>query len=475
MNRRDFVRTTLLSAAATRVSAGAELPRRKPRMNVLYVFSDQHREASMPGKPLCPVRAPSLEAFQRTGFTMENCISNYPLCTPYRAILMSGRYPQQTGVMGNGCTLAPDDHALGHTFANAGYQTGYVGKWHLEDFHEEVFVPTGPRRQGFQDWRMWAASGKHYGSWTFHPDTGEKIQPSGWNATLFTDDALKFIHQQDKRSPWFLAVSWNPPHPPFNPPKDDAALYPKEQIELRPNIGKPTPESVIFTPWVRNDDTLREAEQGYYGSITGIDREFGRLLAALDETGQADNPIVIYTSDHGEMMGSHGLGHKEVPFEESCHVPFIVRIPGISPPGGSSKALFGAIDSYPTLCGLAGIPVPKTCAGRDVSAIMRGGSVPAVPGIILMANRGGGYVFSDPTPFYRGIRTDTHTYAVTEDGRWILYDNVADPFQQRNLVSDSKYKELVEELDRHIIAWQHTVGDTFQFANNLRAVSSFPS
>jgi arylsulfatase A-like enzyme len=477
MNRREFVRNSMAAAVVAKagVEAKAAMPAPRPKMNVLYLFSDQHREASMPGKPLCPVQAPNLAKFQRENFSMENCISNYPLCTPYRGILISGRYPQQSGVMGNGHTLAPDANALGHTFANGGYHTGYVGKWHLEDFHEEVFVPKGPRRQGFEDWRMWAASGKHYGSWTFNSDTGEKIQPSGWNATLFTDDALKFLHQQSAEKPWFLAVSWNPPHPPFNPPKKYLDMYPKEKMALYPNIKKPTPESVIFTPWVKNEDTLREAEQGYYGSITGIDNEFGRILAALEETGQADNTIVIYTSDHGEMMGAHGLGHKEVPFEESCHVPFIIRIPGVTKAGGSSKELFGAIDIFPTLCGLAGIPVPKHCPGRDMSVVMRGGKAEPVPGIFLMANRGGGFVFSDPTPFYRGIRTETHTYAVAEEGRWILYDNIADPYQQNNLVADPKYKALMEELDQHVLAWQESVGDAFQYRDVMNLVSNFPS
>ncbi len=478
MNRREFVRTSVAATVAARVGADTKAlaaPRPRSKMNILYLFSDQHREASLPGKPYCPVQAPTLEKFQRDNFTMENCISNYPLCTPYRAILMTGRYPQQTGVMGNGCTLAPQPDSLGNTFRNAGYHTGYVGKWHLEDFHEEVFVPKGPRRQGFDDWRMWAASGKHYGAWTFNPDTGEKIQPSGWNATLMTDDALTFLRQQGRDKPWFLMVSWNPPHPPFNPPEVDAAPYPPASMELRPNIGKPTPESVIFTPWVKSPETLRQAEQGYYGSITGIDKEVARILVALEETGQADNTIVIYTSDHGEMMGSHGLGHKEVPFEESCHVPFFIRVPGVTKAGGSSKELLGAIDIFPTLCGLAGIPAPARCSGRDMSAVMRGGRATPTDGIILMANRGGGFVFQDPTPFYRGIRTTTHTYAVTEGGRWILYDNIADPYQQKNLVADPSQRALMEKLDEQIIAWQQSVNDAFQFRDVLQNISSFPS
>ena len=415
MNRRDFVRAGFATAVAagTDVAALAAEPAEtgRKRMNVLYLFSDQHRECSLPGKPHCSVEAPTLDRFRRENFSMDNCISNYPLCTPYRAILMTCRYPQQTGVMMNGATLAPDPQALGHTFRDAGFYTGYVGKWHLEDFREEVFVPAGPRRQGFDDWHAWAATGKHYGAWTFDPDTGKKIQPKGWNATLMTDDALRFVHaQRAAEKPWFLVVSWNPPHPAFDPPADDAALYPPAKLDFRPNLAKPTQRDIGFSPWITDEERLRAAQQGYYGGITGIDKEVACILEALDETGQAQNTIVIYTSDHGEMMGSHGRGNKEVPFEESCHVPFFVRVPGVTQAGGTSKELFGAIDIFSTLCGLAGIAVPAHCAGRDLSSVMTGkGSAPPTEGVILMANRGGGFVIQDPTPFYRGIRTDTHT------------------------------------------------------------------
>ena len=476
MNRREFVRAGVAAgvAAQTGAKALAAAPAAGRKMNVLYLLSDQHRESSLPGKPFCSVQAPVLDKFRRENFAMENCISNYPLCTPYRAILMTGRYPQQTGVMGNGCTLAPQADALGHAFHNAGYQTGYVGKWHLEDFREEVFVPKGPRRQGFEDWHAWASTGSHYSAWTFDPETGAKIQPKGWNGALMTDDALAFVRRQTAAKPWFLVVSWNPPHPPFDPPPEHRTPYPPAAMEFRPNLAKPTPQDVGFAQWVESEEKLRVAQQGYFGGITGIDYECGRLLKALEETGQANNTIVIYTSDHGEMMGSHGRGQKEVPFEESCHVPFFVRIPGVTK-GGSSKELMGAIDIFPTLCGLAGIAVPRRCVGRDMSPVMRGATAKGTEGIILMANRGGGFVFSDPTPFYRGIRTETHTYCVTEGGRWVLYDNVADPFQQKNLVADPAQKALMDRLDEHVIAWQESVGDAFQYRAGLNKVSAFPS
>ncbi len=475
MNRREFVRTSIAAtvAAGAELKAGALPPTASPKMNVLYVFSDQHRESSLPGKPFSPVVAPNIDNFRRQNFTMENCISNYPLCTPHRGILLSGCWPQQTGVTGNGRKLAPDENALGHAFRNAGYRTGYVGKWHL-DGNENHYIPKGPARQGFEDWHMWAATNEHFGAWTYDQETGAKIQPSGWNATLMTDDALTFLHKQTSGNPWFLVVSWNPPHPPFDPPAMDAAPYPQHDLKSRPNIELTAPGSKPTWPQLASLERLQHAERGYYGSITGVDKEFARLLAALDETGQANNTIVVYTSDHGEMMGSHGRMGKIAPFEESCHVPFIIRVPGVTKSGGSSKELFASVDLFPTLCGLAGIAASKHCVGRDMSAVMSGGKGAPTDGVILMADRGAASIAENDMPTYRGIRTDTHTYAVIEDGRWILYDNVADPFQQRNLAADPAHKTLMNKFDDQIVAWQQSVGDKFDLKKAALQVSSYP-
>jgi arylsulfatase A-like enzyme len=223
-------------------------------------------------------------------------------------------------------------------------------------------------------------------------------------------------------------------------------------------------------------DALRTAERGYYGGITGMDMEFARILKALEENGQAANTIVVYSSDHGEMMGGHCRMSKIVPWEESCHVPFYVRIPGARNRGKSSPEQIAAIDIYPTLCGLVGIPIPAHCKGRDMSPVLRGdGRVAAVDGVIVMGERGGASEEENDIPSYRGIRTETHTYAVTEDGRWILYDNVADPFQMNNLAGDPAHADLMKKLDKQIMAWQASVGDQFPLEAAAAKVSKYPS
>lgn len=164
MNRRDFLKAGAATAAVASTGTLEAKPAPKAkRPNVLYVFSDQHRAFCMPGVPHSKTVAPNFAAFRDQNFSMEQCVSNYPLCSPYRAILMSGLYPQQSGQMGNQDILNPKVGPLGETFRNAGYHTGYIGKWHLHGqlsssrFDEEL-IPKGPYRMGFEHWEVWAST-----------------------------------------------------------------------------------------------------------------------------------------------------------------------------------------------------------------------------------------------------------------------------------------------------------------------------
>ena len=389
MDRRTFVKTGAIAATAAVTLNGRTQPPQKTRKpNILYVFGDQHRAFSLAGETSYEAMAPAMDGFRRQNFSMDTCVSNYPLCSPYRAMLMTGQYPTKNGVYYNSIPLTPKEPTIAETFQKNGYHTGYVGKWHIAGHGEDPgFIPKGPRRMGFEDWRVWNSTNLHYHAWTYNQETGEKISPEGWQPVAMTDEAIDFIKAQPKDKPWMLMVSWNPPHPPYNPPPEELAKYPVDTLKLRPNVqyrpkGQETENGAPH--YLLSENVLKEAIQGYYGAITGIDKQFARLLKTLEDTGQAENTIVIYTSDHGEMMGSHGRMQKQVPYEESCRVPFMVRYPGVTP-RGKSDALFAAIDKYPTLCGLAGIPVPAHCSGRDHSPVMRSESfVPSAEMVFLM-------------------------------------------------------------------------------------------
>jgi arylsulfatase A-like enzyme len=479
MNRREFVKrgTAVSTAAALPLSAKASgsAPARQP--NVLYVFSDQHRALSLPGEAFNQAMAPTLDRFHHDNLSMDCCISNYPLCVPHRAILMSGRYPCESHVTHNEQSLEPLVPGLGETFQKAGYHTGYVGKWHLYQ-GEGKFVPKGPYRFGFEDWHAWSNTNKHYDGITFDQETGERVVVPGYQPTRMTDEAVEFINKQKgAEKPWLLVLSWNPPHPPFDPPDEDRNLYQEPSLKLRPNVRLPTPADKLTNPYPQLEslDTLRHAEQGYYGGISAIDKEFARLLKTLDDNGMANNTIVVYTSDHGEMMGSHGHMAKQMPHEESCRVPFFLRLPEKKGSGRSSDALFASVDIYPTLCGLAKISVPKHCSGRDFSSLMRGDNrFQKADMVFLMNDQGPANRQEVNVQTYRGVRTATHTYAVQLDGRWCLYDNKADPYQMKNLVKDPANKALIEKFDKALIEWSKSTGDSFPYEKALTSYSAYP-
>jgi arylsulfatase A-like enzyme len=479
MDRRKFVQSGIaagvVAATATTTAFKSHAARRPP--NVLYVFDDEHRFQSMPGEPYSEsIVAPNLDAFHKANFSMERCISNYPLCSPHRGMLMTGLWPYENGIIHNWIQLGTNFESIGHAFAKAGYRTAYVGKWHLSGpGFDRAFVPPGPHRQGFQDWHVWGAVNKHMNySFTFNPDTGEKIQPMGYQATLMTDEAVKIIHEDHGGKPWMMIVSWHPPHFPVDDaPEADEAYFADRKVALRPNVQTGHGKGALTST-----ESIERFHRGYYAHIRAIDREFGRLLKALDDTGQADDTIVVFTSDHGEMAGSHGRMYKQVPHEESARVPFYVRYPGVTPKMGSSDALFASIDIYPTVCGLAGVPVPPQLKGKDFSATLRGRTTPASEVVFLMNVRnpndlggGGGFL----PPGFRGLRSRTHTYAVADDGKWLLFDNIKDPYQLQNLIDDLAQKPLTDHFNSLIAAWLKESSDPFDLQTALTKRSAAPA
>lgn len=431
MDRREFLGTAGLAAAAIHARANAPQGGRR-RPNVIYAFSDEHRWQSIEGTEQPGLHTPNMVRLAAQSTSFQNCISNYPVCSPYRAMLLTGRWPWQTGVDDNGLTLSPSEITLGKVFKEAGYATGYIGKWHLSDgFRAEPY--------GYDHSLLWGSLGKHWDESRYFPKDADPVRPKGYNATLMTDQALEFIEQK-KDVPFFLTLSWHPPHAVFtDPPEAKKALYPEGSLPRRANTPTDTIKdgnSVFDYGW--------PIYQGYHGHISAIDDELGRLMAKLDELGIAEDTILIYTSDHGSMMGSQGLGGKRQPYEESIRVPLMVRWPGVVPAGRQVDALIGTIDLFPTLCGIAGVEIPDGRMGMDCSAWLQGKEGPRQKAQLIMhlnkdnASKGKGH----PAPLFHGLRTTTHTYAERDGQPWILYDLATDPLQKNNLVNTETVADL---------------------------------
>jgi len=443
------------TAAALCGAAGDAEGGRRRKPNVIFAFSDEHRWHSMSFADMPEVRTPNMARMAVEGMAFNNCISNYPVCSPHRAILMTGRWPYQQrmknnspGMIDNSLPLSPDQMTLGKAFKSAGYTTGYVGKWHMGGSRAEPF--------GFDLSLIWSKTNDHWNS-VYHPAGSKPVKTKDYNATLMTDQALEFI-DDNREKPFFLMVSWNPPHSKFtDAPDEKKALYPEGSLPYRPNTAEPKGRRRRrrYNPW----PTYR----GYHAHVTAIDEELGRLAKKLDELGLANDTIIVYSSDHGSMLGSHGVGGKRQPYEESIKVPFIIRWPGVIPAGRKADSLFGTIDIMPSLCGLAGIPVPESCSGQDFSPTMRGGKgpEPASQFIMHISKKHASGGDKHPAPIFRGVTTGRYTYAVYPNRPWCLFDNTADPFQKKNLVEDPDKTEVREEMGAMLAQWLKKAEDPF--------------
>ena len=277
----------------------------------------------------------------------------------------------------------------------------------------------------------------------YEEGSGAAVRTSGYNATLMTDEALEFLSKRDRTRPFFLFLSLNPPHPPLDDaPPDYLDLYTGRSLSMRQNVPESMASGAQLVPAGahRNHVTMTLQEQlgQYYAHISAVDAEIGRLLTKLEETDALAETLIVYTSDHGDMLGSHGKLRKGAFFRESAQVPLVLAWPGKIAAGQENEMLIGLIDIYPSLLGLCGLDVPDTARGADLST-----------GILAKHRTGARYVvhFStsqDDSGFRegsRGLRTPHHLY-FTDGKQECLFDTSEDPFEMRDLAADKAYADL---------------------------------
>ena len=391
------------------------------RPNLLVVFADQLRADAVGCYGNGVVRTPNLDRLAGEGVLCENAIANYPVCGPMRAGMWTGTHPATHGVVGNDLAVRTDLPTLGTCLRDVGYRAGYVGKWHLDGVPRSKFTPPGPRRLGFDDdWAAYNCAHDYFRPYYFCGDDPTRHEVDGYEPRVMTDLALSFIDAADDR-PWALVLSLGPPHDPYpQVPEHYRDLYDPATLPLRPNV-----EPEIDNPLAKGLD-CRRTTADYYAATTALDDEVGRLLAAAES-----DTLVVFTSDHGDMLWSHGLMKKQSPYEESIRVPLIARGPML-PRGERVSGLVGLTDLTPTLLGLLDVDVPASMQGQDLNRVLHGdGGTDA----LLIANPfSTDEAVDQDMPEWRGLRTTTQTYVETLDGPWLFFDNAADPYQQHNLI-----------------------------------------
>jgi arylsulfatase A-like enzyme len=435
MNRVIF--QFMLPILACMVTAGC----RKPvKPNVVFILTDQWRASAFGYSGDPNVKTPNLDMLAATSVSFDNAVSVCPVCTPYRASLLTGRFPTSTGMFMNDIYLPEEELCMAEIYQDAGYRTAYVGKWHL-DGHGRLNNVAPERRQGFEYWKALECSHDYNKMPYYEGDSPEMKYWEDYSPFSLVADACRYLeaHAQDDE-PFLLFVSIATPHFPHQTaPADYMDMYPVSDISLNPNVPEELYEQVL--PEIR----------GYYAHCTATDKAIGDLVTKMERLGLQENTILLFTSDHGEMMGAHDRlpYRKQLAWDESLHVPFLIKLPGMDDNQGARiQAPLTTPDILPSLLSLCGIDVPESIEGEDLSGMMLSPDPTADRPALVMNVAPFDVNYMDPE--YRGIRTARYTYAVSPLGPIMLFDDQADPFQMNNLVDQPDHADLQKELDRQL-------------------------
>lgn len=457
------------------------------KTNIIYIFADQWRRQSTGFMGEDSVITPNIDDFSKDCTVFENAVSCFPVSSPHRASILSGQYPMNHGVITNckpglNIKLKSNIPTIGKILKDSGYNTGYIGKWHLDEpeinhFKNpesgakewDAYTPPGPKRQGFDFWYS-------YGAWDSHlkphywKNDNRKIVVDKWSVEHETDIAIDFIEERKNREPFALFLSWNPPHTPFDQVPDKyRSIYKEIDIQLRANVKGKRFKSYgcgkyNSGDYAKEDDNLVRYTKDYFSAVTGIDDNFGRIIEYLKREKLYDKTIIILSSDHGEMLGSHGLMNKLYWYEESIGIPFLIR-DGERSRSGKINTVLNTVDHMPTILGLLGLECPNGVDGEDLSGLIRGNCnsfenkdafLTACYGRKEDLGKGIPEELLKKTG-WRAIRTKRYTYVVKLSRgvkvklKRLLYDNIEDRYQLNpKLIKNSNDCEISRELERRL-------------------------
>ncbi len=432
------------------------------RPNILVVLADQWRADAFKYRGNPDVLTPNIDKLASEGVEFINAISGIPVCTPARGSIMTGQRPLTNGVFMNDVQLNPNAVSLAKVMAQADYQTACIGKWHLDGNGRNSFIPQGARRQGFQYWKVLECT-HNYNHSIYYADTPDTLLWKGYDVFAQTEDARNYIriHSGDEK-PFLLFLAWGPPHEPYQTaPEKYKQMYSPENIHLRPNVP---------------DEQKKKAQKdiaGYYAHCTALDDKFGELRKVLNETGIADNTIILFMSDHGDLLGSHGFYNKQQPYDESIRIPMIFYVPGnLGGKSGKLDAMINVEDVMPTILGLCAVNIPKTVEGVDYSKYIKGGKNQAdtITGISCVQPFGQWNRLHGGKE-YRGIRSPRYTYVKDLNGPWLFFDNKKDPYQMNNLVDKKEYLSLINSFD--LLLMNRLKANSDQFLTGLEYVKKY--
>ena len=516
MKRRDFLKLSTLGAAGMGGLTAQGMPgaaKASSRPNLLFIFPDQYRLSAMGfwqqdafkdalGTAGDPVVTPAIDRLANEGMVLTQAVSTCPVCSPYRGMLLSGAYPWKNGIVNN-CRegrqdgLRHDLPCLTDVLAEEGYETMYLGKTHWErndplfdergDYVGSTEAPGGHRMNAY-DTYIPPGAGRHGNRYWFqcvkdvHKDPrvysndpsringkrdGEQHRPKIYSPLLEADVLVDYLNntdqQRDTSRPFSVIWAPNPPHNPYSSTKDCDEVAYREHYEGKSNLlCRPN----AFNTGVESDAANKAGY--YFANVTGVDKQVNRVLQALEDSGEAENTIVVFTSDHGEMMGSHGDFGKLQLYDEAYRVPFIIRYPGRIQKRIEDLKL-SPVDIMPTLLGMMGLgrAIPSSVAGKDFSEglLYNDWSQQPKPASSLYLGYGNRF---------KGVRTDRYSFQIDKDGKQLLFNNEADPYQMKSVALSDILQADRDFLMSELGQWLEVSGDPWFDEKKFADVIQYP-
>ena len=425
--------------------------------NVLYILTDQWRAKATGYNGDLNAMTPNIDKLAAESINFANAIGTSPVCTPARAALLTGRFPTTTGMFMNDVPLSPDEKSIGKAFKAGGYDTAYIGKWHVDGQGRASYIPP-ERRQGFDYWKVLECTHNYQNSEYYDNDDSEIKMWEGYDAFAQTEDASAYVQQHaSSGKPFFLVLSLGPPHFPHNnAPEEYQRMFSPKEVTFSPNVVFDDPEFEALT---------QKEAAGYYAHIAALDKCVGDLVEMLKVNDLEENTILIFASDHGEMMGSHNKQPfmKQIFWDESCRVPYLLRYPPFTADCKNRKRMtpLGTVDIMPTLLSLCGLGIPDTVEGEDLSACVREHvELEDHVALYMSISPFSGKNYLDPA--YRAVRTSRYTFVRTSDDDCYLFDDVEDPYQLNNLADVSEAAEIRKNLEQELARQLEKIEDPFK-------------
>lgn len=450
INRRTAIRQLGLAVGSAGLwgCAGLRKQTSSERPNILVILSDDHQFRALGAAGNAEIRTPHLDRLANEGTRFTHCFVSNPICTPSRAAIQTGQYGFRNGVTFFGMPIRPESPRIAELLNERGYGTSYTGKWHNNG---------RPCDHGFQRMRNVFLGGMHnYESIPVVQGRDDpKVELKGNPTDRFTEGTMELL--ANAKQPFAHFLCFTAPHDPRKPPRAYERQYPSERISLPKNF-MPEPPFDTGTLEIRDEKLLprplnayvmREEIGRYYAMITHIDQRIGELMTFLKLRGQLENTVIIFAGDNGLTLGAHGLLGKQCLYEEGVRVPLILRGPGVKA-GQVCDQLVDLMDIMPTMCEMAGAPIPKEVQGRSLMPWLQGGH-----------HGGRKEIFCHYHDLFRMIRTREHKLIThLKTGREELFNMRADPYELNDLSHDPNARSVLELLQTRLKAWRTELGDT---------------